>query len=153
MNSSDVKTQIDRYISNNIIALSSQNNDLNSPKINSVINTYFLGNITGSLQLVNGDTATIENEQVIYQLSLDTQNFFLYKNTSTIEAKITFFIHNDVVEFTITKFLADETNKPLVNSGYTTFFSNKEFIEFFTPIVNDLKARLDDANNASKPNT
>jgi hypothetical protein len=101
MNSSDVKTQIDRYISNNIIALSSQNNDLNSPKINSVINTYFLGNITGSLQLVNGDTATIENEQVIYQLSLDTQNFFLYKNTSTIEAKITFFIHNDVVEFTI----------------------------------------------------
>ena len=58
----------------------------------------------------------------------------------------------DVVEFTITKFLADENGKPLVNSGYTTFFSNKEFIEFFMPIVNDLKARLDDANDASKPN-
>lgn len=59
----------------------------------------------------------------------------------------------DVVEFSITKYLTDDHGKEIVNSGYTTFFSNKEFTEFFTPIVNDLKARLDDANNASKPNT
>lgn len=59
----------------------------------------------------------------------------------------------DVVEFTITKYLADESGKEIVNSGYTTFFSNKEFTEFFTPIVNDLKARLDNANHASNTNT
>ncbi len=59
----------------------------------------------------------------------------------------------DVVEFTITKYLADERGNEIVNSGYTTFFSNKEFADFFTPIVNDLKARFDNANDASKPNT
>ena len=59
----------------------------------------------------------------------------------------------DVVEFTITKYLKDERGIEIVNSGYTTFFSNKEFKEFFTPIVNDLKARLDNANDASNTNT
>ena len=59
----------------------------------------------------------------------------------------------DVVEFSITKYLVDEKGTEIVNSGYTTFFSNKEFTEFFTPIVNDLKARIDNANNASIPNT
>jgi hypothetical protein len=59
----------------------------------------------------------------------------------------------DVVEFSITKYLADEKGTEIVNSGYTTFFSNKEFTEFFTPIVNDLKARLDNADNASNTNT
>jgi hypothetical protein len=59
----------------------------------------------------------------------------------------------DVVEFSITKYLVDEKGTEIVNSGYTTFFSNKEFTEFFTPIVNDLKARLDNADNASNTNT
>lgn len=59
----------------------------------------------------------------------------------------------DVVEFTITKYLKDECGTEIVNSGYTTFFSNKEFNEFFTPIVNDLKVRLDNADNASNTNT
>jgi hypothetical protein len=59
----------------------------------------------------------------------------------------------DVVEFTITKYLADEQGREIVNSGYTTFFSNKEFTEFFTPIVNDLKVRIENANSASEPNT
>lgn len=59
----------------------------------------------------------------------------------------------DLVEFTITKYLADDRGVEIVNSGYTTFFSNKEFVEFFTPIVNDLKARIDNANNASNTNT
>jgi hypothetical protein len=58
----------------------------------------------------------------------------------------------DMVEFTITKYLADERGNEIVNSGYTTFFSNKEFTQFFTPIVNDLKARIDNANNASITN-
>lgn len=52
----------------------------------------------------------------------------------------------DTVEFTIKKFLADENGKEITNSGYTVFFNGKEFKEFFTPIVNDLKVRIDDAN-------
>jgi hypothetical protein len=54
----------------------------------------------------------------------------------------------DVVEFTIKKYLKDERGIEIVNSGYTTFFSNKEFTEFFTPIVNDLKARIDNETNS-----
>jgi hypothetical protein len=59
----------------------------------------------------------------------------------------------DVVEFSITKYLVDEKGTEIVNSGYTTFFSNKEFLEFFTPIVNDLKVRIDNANDASNTNS
>lgn len=58
----------------------------------------------------------------------------------------------DVVEFTITKYLKDENGKEIVNSGYTTFFSNKEFEAFFAPIVNDLKVRFDNEQSSSKPN-
>ena len=51
----------------------------------------------------------------------------------------------DVVEFTVTKYLADEREgkPPIVDSGYTVFFSNREFKEFFEPIVNDLKVRFE----------
>ena len=59
----------------------------------------------------------------------------------------------DIVEFSITKYLVDEQGREIVNSGYTTFFSNKEFLEFFTPIVNDLKVRIDNANDASSTNS
>ena len=50
----------------------------------------------------------------------------------------------DTIEFTIKKYLTDEKGKEIVNSGYTVFFSDREFKEFFTPIVNDLKVRLED---------
>ena len=49
----------------------------------------------------------------------------------------------DVVEFTITKYLKDEDNKEIVNTGYTTFFSKKEFKDFFEPIINDMKVKFD----------
>ena len=52
----------------------------------------------------------------------------------------------DTVEFTIKKFLQDDSGKTLVDSGYTVFFSQKEFYEFFNPLVNDLKVRFEDAN-------
>ena len=57
----------------------------------------------------------------------------------------------DVVEFTVKKFLADEaTNKTIVDSGYTVFFSNREFNDFFRPIANDLKERIDNANSVQQ---
>jgi hypothetical protein len=59
----------------------------------------------------------------------------------------------DVVEFTITKYLQDDKGREIVNSGYTTFFSSREFLEFFTPIVNDLKVRFEHEQSSSKPNT
>jgi hypothetical protein len=55
--------------------------------------------------------------------------------------------HNyDVVEFTITKAVKDDDGKEIVNSGYTTFFSGKEFRDFFEPIINDMKVRFDNEN-------
>lgn len=57
----------------------------------------------------------------------------------------------DTVEFTITKRLDDEeTGKKIVDSGYTMFFDPREFREFFTPIINDMKVRFDNERNENQ---
>ena len=54
----------------------------------------------------------------------------------------------DLVEFTIKSKLTDEnTGKVIVDSGHTSFFSTKEFKDFFGPIVNDLKVRIQNEPN------
>lgn len=54
----------------------------------------------------------------------------------------------DLIEFTIKSKLTDEkTGIVIVDSGHTSFFSTKEFKEFFGPIFNDMKARLDNADS------
>jgi hypothetical protein len=59
----------------------------------------------------------------------------------------------DLVEFTITTKLTDEvTGKTITDSGHTWFFDTKEFKEFFTPIINELKAKLDNDNANSIQN-
>lgn len=58
----------------------------------------------------------------------------------------------DVVEFTIKQYLK-EGDKEIVNNAYTTFYSSRELKEFFTPILNDLKARFDNEQSASESNT
>jgi hypothetical protein len=57
----------------------------------------------------------------------------------------------DLIELTVTTKLTDEpTGKVITDNGHTWFFDTKEFHEFFTPILNDLKERLDNANTTSK---
>lgn len=53
----------------------------------------------------------------------------------------------DTVEFTVKKYLEDERGKAIVDSGYTVFFSDREFKAFFEPIVNDLKVRIENGNS------
>jgi hypothetical protein len=53
----------------------------------------------------------------------------------------------DVVEFTLEKNLVDENGKVIVDSRYKMFFSNREFKDFFQPVINDLKVRFDNANS------
>ena len=56
--------------------------------------------------------------------------------------------HNyDVVEYSITKKLIDENGKVIVDSTNQMFFSNREFEDFFKPIINDLKVRFENANS------
>ena len=55
----------------------------------------------------------------------------------------------DTIEFTIKKYLEDEKGKVIIDSGYTVFFSDREFKEFFTPIVNDMKVRIEDGQTVS----
>jgi hypothetical protein len=56
----------------------------------------------------------------------------------------------DLVELTITTKLTDEpTGKVITDSGHTWFFEAKEFTEFFTPVINELKARLDNATDSN----
>jgi hypothetical protein len=52
----------------------------------------------------------------------------------------------DLMEFTITQKVTDETGKVLIDSGHTSFFSKEEFNQFFTPIVNDLKVIIENDN-------
>ena len=53
----------------------------------------------------------------------------------------------DVVEYSITKQLVNADGKVIVDSTNQMFFSNREFKDFFEPIINDMKARFDDANS------
>lgn len=55
----------------------------------------------------------------------------------------------DTVEFTVKRYLEDEKGKPMIDSHYTCFFSNKDFVEFFAPIVNDLKVRIENEQSSS----
>jgi hypothetical protein len=47
------------------------------------------------------------------------------------------------IEFTIKNKLTDENGKVIIDTGHTSFFSPKEFREFFGPIFKDMKERLD----------
>jgi hypothetical protein len=47
------------------------------------------------------------------------------------------------IEFTIKNKLTDVDGKVIIDNGHTSFFSPKEFREFFGPIFKDMKERLD----------
>ena len=49
----------------------------------------------------------------------------------------------DLIEFTIKQKLVNEQGKEIANNGHTSFFETKEFFEFFAPIINEMKVRLD----------
>jgi hypothetical protein len=49
----------------------------------------------------------------------------------------------ETIEFTIKNKLTDVDGKVIIDSGHTSFFSPKEFREFFGPIFKDMKERLD----------
>lgn len=56
----------------------------------------------------------------------------------------------NLIEVTVTTKLTDEaTGKVITDSGHTWFFENKEFLEFFTPIINELKGKLENENTNS----
>lgn len=52
----------------------------------------------------------------------------------------------DLVEFTIKQIAYDNHGRELTNGGHTTFYSTKEFKDFFQPLVNELKVRFDNDN-------
>ena len=52
----------------------------------------------------------------------------------------------DLVEFTIRQVSFDENGRELTNGGHTTFYSTKEFKDFFQPLVNQLKKEFDNDN-------
>jgi len=49
----------------------------------------------------------------------------------------------DLVELTVTSKLTDEaTGKVLTDSGHTSFFETREFVEFITPFINHMKEKI-----------
>jgi hypothetical protein len=54
----------------------------------------------------------------------------------------------DLVEVTFTTKLTDEeSGRVITDSGHTWFMDTKEFKQFFTPIINEMKVRLDNADS------
>jgi hypothetical protein len=49
----------------------------------------------------------------------------------------------ETIEFTIKNTLVDAKGKVVLEGGHTSFFEPREFKEFFEPIINELKVRLD----------
>lgn len=58
----------------------------------------------------------------------------------------------ETIEFTIRSKLTEDTGKVIVDGGHTSFFSPKEFKEFFGPIFNHMKERIDNGVSNSVQN-
>lgn len=54
----------------------------------------------------------------------------------------------DNIEVTFKRNLNSETGKPIIDSKFTMFFTEREFKEFFLPLVNEMKVRFE---NVSEP--
>jgi hypothetical protein len=53
----------------------------------------------------------------------------------------------DLVEFTVTSKLTDEaTGKVITDTGHTSFFETREFVEFITPFINHMKEKIHNDN-------
>ena len=62
----------------------------------------------------------------------------------------------DLVEFSIRSNLVDENGKVIINNAQSNFFSTKEFVEFFQPILDTLNNEMKvikDENSTSKSDT
>lgn len=69
-------------------------------------------------------------------------------NKAELHKSVTVKSHSyDIVEFTIRQIAFDKDGKELTNSYHTTFYSTKEFKDFFQPLVNELKVRFDNDNS------
>lgn len=53
----------------------------------------------------------------------------------------------DLVEFTIKQKCFADDGKVITDSGYTTFYSTKEFKDFFQPLINELKVKFDETDS------
>lgn len=70
----------------------------------------------------------------------------LYKSIVVKEHKY------DLVEFTVTQKLTDpNTSKVISDTGYKTFYTNKEFKDFFEPLINELKVKFNNDNIPTNP--
>jgi hypothetical protein len=54
-----------------------------------------------------------------------------------------------LIEVTVsTKLTDEETGKIITDSAHTWFFEEKEFKEFFSPFINDMKVRIENATDS-----
>lgn len=61
-------------------------------------------------------------------------------------------ISYDMVEVTFKRDMKTDNGKPIVDNKYTMFYTKQEFKEFFLPLIDTLKVRFDNANDATQPN-
>jgi hypothetical protein len=54
----------------------------------------------------------------------------------------------DNIEVTFKRNLTSETGKPIIDSSFTMFYTEREFREFFLPLINEMKVRFE---NDPKP--
>ncbi|MBI1298838.1 hypothetical protein GC175_28225 [bacterium] len=96
MDINNVRDQINQFITDGILQLTPEN-DLNSPNINTILTTYFAGQL-----IANVNTPVIQDERVIYNGTLNTTNFSLYPAEQAIEMVIAFFLLDQVIQCSLT---------------------------------------------------
>jgi Family of unknown function (DUF6603) len=96
----DVKAKVDGHISGDLVLTLRPNSDLNAPAVDAVIHTYFADVLSGTVHLVNGQTAIVDEvkQTALYSLSLSAQNFSLCKSESPLEAGLTFAVKHDTIQ-------------------------------------------------------
>lgn len=75
------------------------------------------------------------------------KKYELYRNGVLVEFSFVDLDVGDTVQMKIHRELKNDKGEFIVNSTHEHYFTQRQFREFFTPIVNDLKERFDNESN------
>lgn len=67
----------------------------------------------------------------------------LFNNTGTLTKLVVRKVDYGYVEVTFSKKLTGDNGKVITDSSYTMFYDERQFKDFFQPLVNELKVRFD----------
>jgi hypothetical protein len=102
MTLTDVQKSVDTTITGTTLNFTIANNKLASGSINTLLNNYWAGAITGVVIPVAGKNSVLTADHLVYMVNFNIKGFTLYRKTATITGKLDFSIVNNNVEMVLT---------------------------------------------------